>query len=166
MTLARQINDIKKKFVKNIGYAEAGISEVIPDTLLNQSYQLRANHYETSLFVNEGGRFVYKSLPVEVQFSPVNAIRVFDFDEDGLPDVLLGGNAYTPEMLTGRYDAQSTLLLRGMGNGNFVPLSAKNSGLANDGVVQDIAALNIDGVPHFLLLKNNAKSQLIHWKTP
>ena len=166
MTLARQINDIKKKFVKNIGYAEAGISEVIPDTLLNQSYQLSANHYETSLFVNEGDRFVYKSLPVEVQFSAVNAIRVFDFDEDGLPDVLLGGNAYTPEMLTGRYDAQSTLLLRGMGNGNFVPLSAKNSGLANDGVVQDIAALNIDGVPHFLLLKNNAKSQLIHWKTP
>lgn len=161
MTLSKQINSIKKKFVKNIDYAEATISDVIPQDLLNKAYKLSANHFETSLFINQGGQFEFRRLPIEAQFASVNAIEVFDFNEDGILDVLFGGNSFAPEVLTGRYDAQSTVLLHGMGSGNFMPMNQSITGLGNNGVVNDISSLNFDGEVHFLLLKNNSAAELV-----
>ena len=161
MTLARQLISIKKKFVKNISYAEAGIEDVIPREMLDKAYTLRANHFETSMFINSGGYFEFRRLPIEAQFAPVNAIEVFDFNGDGVLDVLFGGNSYSAEVLTGRYDAQSTLLMQGMGSGNFMPMSQSGSGLTNEGVVSDIASFSLDGKQYFILLKNNAQAQLV-----
>lgn len=161
VTLAQQINSIKKKFVKNLEYAEATIEDVFGEELLNSSQVLRANHFETSLFINEDGVLKFKPLPREVQFAPVNAIQVLDFDRDGIIDILFGGNSYATEVLTGRYDAQSAILLRGLGNGNFKALSQSVSGLTNNGVVSDIESLNLNGKQYVLFLKNNDKAELL-----
>lgn len=162
ITLSQQINSIKKKFVKNLSYAEATIEDVLGRELLNNAMQLRANHFETSLFINEGSNgFRYQELPVEVQFSQVNDIQVMDFDKDGIPDLLFGGNSFSPEVFNGRYDAQSTIALKGLGNGNYLPLTQSQSGLKNNGVVNNIELLNLNGKQFVLLLKNNEKAELL-----
>lgn len=162
ITLSQQINSIKKKFVKNISYAEATIEDVLGQELLDKALTLRANHFKTSLFINEGTKgFKYQELPREVQFSQVNDIQILDFDKDGIPDILFGGNSFSPEVFNGRYDAQSTIALKGLGNGKYLPLSESQSGLRNNGVVNNIEMLNLNGEDFVLLLKNNDKAQLL-----
>ncbi len=161
ITLSQQINSIKKKFVKNLQYAEATMEDVFGKERLDASDVLQATHFETSLFLNENGRYVLKELPKEVQFAPVSAIQILDFDNDGILDLLFAGNSYAPEVFTGRYDAQSAILLKGTGSGNFMSLSQALSGLKNSGVVNDMAMLEFDGKPHVLLLKNNDKAELL-----
>lgn len=162
ITLSQQINSIKKKFVTNLSYAEATVVDVLGKELLDKALTLRANHFKTSLFINDGtGSFEYKELPIEVQFSQVNDIQVLDFDNDGVLDLLFGGNSFSPEVFNGRYDAQSAIALKGLGNGNYLPLSQSQSGLENDGVVTSIETLNLNGEQFVLLLKNNDKAELL-----
>ena len=162
ITLSRQINSIKKNFVKNLTYAEATIDVVIGKERLSKAMKLSANHFETSLFINEGeGGFKYSRLPVEVQFTQVNDIQTLDFDNDGILDILFAGNSNSPEVFNGRYDAQSLLVLKGLGAGKYLPLSQSLSGLKNDGVVNRIERLNVKGEELILLLKNNQKPELL-----
>ncbi|OEK05681.1 VCBS repeat-containing protein [Roseivirga misakiensis] len=162
MTLAQQINSIKKKFVKNLDYAEATIEEVLGKERLAKALKLSANHFSTSLFINNGTEgFTYSVLPIEAQFSQVNDIETLDFDHDGILDVLLAGNSYSPEVFNGRYDAQSALLLKGLGNGNFLPMSQTMSGLIKNGVVNKIQKLSVNGEELILLLKNNDSPELL-----
>jgi hypothetical protein len=50
------------------------------------------------------------ALPIEAQFAPVNAIICADMDGDGIKDILLAGNEYQTEVMTGRYDASCSFL--------------------------------------------------------
>ncbi|WP_315815710.1 VCBS repeat-containing protein [Paraflavitalea speifideaquila] len=59
------------------------------------------------------GKFVKRYLPMEAQFAPVNAIVCVDIDGDGMIDLLLAGNEYQTEVMTGRYDASYGCYLRG-----------------------------------------------------
>ncbi|MFY0593911.1 VCBS repeat-containing protein [Roseivirga sp.] len=161
-TLSQQINSIKKKFVKNISYAEATIDMVFGQERLDKATKLSANHFKTSLFINHGEEgFMYMELPVEVQYSQVNDIETLDFDKDGILDILFAGNSNSPEVFNGRYDAQSTLLMKGLGNGKFLPLSQTLSGLVNSGIVNKIQKLSVNGEELILLLKNNESPDLL-----
>ena len=93
---------------------------------------------ETSVFINDGtGHFTKNSLPGEVQFSPVYAIATGDYNSDGYPDFILGGNLFNSKPEVGRYDASYGSLLLGDGKGNFRYVPAKNSGLLLTGEVRN-----------------------------
>jgi hypothetical protein len=50
---------------------------------------------ETVVLINQGnGKFAIKRLPLEAQLTPIYAICVDDFDQDGIKDIILGGNLY------------------------------------------------------------------------
>jgi hypothetical protein len=77
-----------------------------------------------------------KDLPVRAQVSTIQSFQVQDFDKDGNPDILVAGNFYSPDFMTGRYDASIGLLLKGDGKGGFMPLSSRESGVSLKGDVR------------------------------
>jgi hypothetical protein len=79
-----------------------------------------------------------KPIPQEVQFSPVYAAECGDFNDDGNPDILLGGNLYNAKPETGRYDASYGSFLTGDGKGGFSNVPSKYSGLKLEGEIRDI----------------------------
>lgn len=82
--------------------------------------EMHCDETRTVWFENTGdGKFLLHAFPVEAQFAPVNAIEVVDADNDGNLDVILAGNEYQIEIMTGRYDASYGLLLKGNGGGEF-----------------------------------------------
>lgn len=94
---------------------------------------------ETSLFINDGtGHFTTRSLPPEVQFSPVYAIKAGDFNGDNNIDILMGGNLFNVKPETGRYDASYGSFLLGDGTGGFRNVKKKVSGLKLEGEVRDV----------------------------
>ena len=73
------------------------------------------------------------------QFSPVNAIICEDFDGDGNRDLLLAGNEYQTEVMTGRYDASYGCYLKGSDNKGFSSLPPQRTGFIVNGDVKDLA---------------------------
>ena len=91
------------------------------------------------MFINNGaGHFSRRSLPIEVQFSPVMAAKVGDYNGDGNMDILFGGNLYRVKPEVGRYDASYGSFLPGNGRGDFNHVPSKSSGFHLDGEIRDI----------------------------
>ncbi len=154
--ITQQIPPIKKKFLSNIKYAEATIDEVIPRSILSLAYKSSATHFGTTLFENKGaGEFVIKELPKSVQFAKVNSILSIDIDNDGLKDIILGGNSKTPDVFTGNYDAQTSLILKNNGNFEFEPMPTFSTGFPDSGVITDLQVIYLGANPLILTLRNN-----------
>jgi hypothetical protein len=137
--LTRQIPGLLKKYPKYEMYKDQQITDIFTPEQLKNSIRLDAYLLETSLFINDGtGHFSRKPLPIEVQISPVYAAEVDDYNGDGNPDILLGGNQFSVKPEVGRYDASYGSFLIGDGKGGFSYISAKSSGFRLDGEVRDI----------------------------
>ncbi len=91
---------------------------------------LQCDIQATVLLENLGnGQFKLHPLPRMAQTAPVKGVVCDDLDLDGDPDIILTGNEYNTEVVTGRYDALRGLVLRNEGGLNFHPLSSEASGL-------------------------------------
>ena len=121
----------------------------------------------SSFLINQGGgKYALQALPNEAQIAPVNAIIFEDFDGDGLPDLLLGGNLFVSEIETGRADAGKGCLLKNMGEGRFKALFPYESGLWIPGDVKDIRPLRLgaNGRKAWLVANNDEAMQLLGLK--
>ena len=117
---------------------------------------MEAFEFSTGIILNDGkGKFTFKSLPVEAQFSTMYAIDVFDYDQDGNQDILLGGNLYRVKPEAGRYDASYGVFIKGDGKGGFKAVTSQNSGLSIDGEVRDFTRITIAGTNLVVVARNN-----------
>ena len=137
--LMLQIPSLKKKYLLYESYTDQTISDIFSAEQLKNTLTLRANTFETSLWLNNSdGTFSKVLLPQQVQFSPVYSILADDIDGDSHVDLLMGGNLYRAKPETGIYDASHGLFLRGDGKGKFALVSAKQSGLCIKGEVRGL----------------------------
>ena len=111
------------------------------------------------LFENLGnGKFVKHPLPLEAQFAPVNAIVCDDVDTDGIKDLLLAGNEYQTEVVTGRYDASYGCFLKGMGEKKFRFIRPVESGFVLKGDVKDLELVHLSNKEKIILAAINDDS--------
>ena len=144
--IVRAIPALRERFPTYASFGPGRVESILSGPDLRAALTLEARTFESMIAINDGdGTFTLQPLPVEAQFSPVNASIVQDFDADGRPDILLGGNFHGVPPILGRYDASSGLLLRGQADGGFVPVSLDESGIVIDGQVRDLKALRAAG---------------------
>jgi hypothetical protein len=139
--MLHQMVSFKKKFPSYKSYAEVTMDGLITEMKVTPVV-FEAATFQTSYLENRGKEgWVLKPLPVEAQFAPAYGITAGDYNGDGHLDIMLTGNSYAPDVLTGRYDALKGLVLTGDGAGNFRPLSVQQSGLLIDGNAKSLAEL-------------------------
>lgn len=159
--LTRQIPALERKYPKYEMYKDQQITDMFTPEQLQNSIHLDAFLLETSLFINDGsGHFTRKSLPLESQFSSVYAAEVGDFNSDGNPDILLGGNLYNVKPEVGRYDASYGSFLIGDGKGGFRNVPAKVSGFRLDGEIRDIIEVATTNGKLIVVARNNNSLQV------
>jgi len=142
--LAMQVPAVKKKFLLNDDYARAGFEDIFPGKTKADVLHFFCDETRSCWFENVGnGRFVKHPLPVEAQFAPVNAIICEDIDNDGYKDLLLAGNDYQTDVITGRYDASYGCFLRGSNKGEFIAVPPDKSGFVVRGDVKDMALIRL-----------------------
>jgi enediyne biosynthesis protein E4 len=78
-----------------------------------------------------------------------------DYDNDGIKDVLIGGNFYGSNMYQARYDASYGLILKSDEKGNFKTIIPTQSGLILEGEVRDIQKITVNKLPYYLIVRNN-----------
>ena len=139
-----QVPAIKKKILRYKDYSHATYNEIFKGKSKENILQLHCDETRTCYFENTGnGKFIKHPLPVEAQFAPVNAIICDDIDNDGFKDLLLAGNEYQAEVITGRYDASYGCFLRGSSNKKFTSVSPMQSGFIVKGDVKDMALIRL-----------------------
>ncbi len=154
---AAQIPLVKKKFLYNNDYAVSNMDAVLSGTSRDDLLEFTCNETKTVWFENTGSnKFTLHALPVEAQFAPVNAIASFDVNADGKLDLIIAGNEYQTEVMTGQYSASYGLILLGDGKGSFNPLRPVESGLIIDGDVKDLKVFTTNKNEHIILAAVNA----------
>jgi hypothetical protein len=155
---SEQVPAIKKRFLYAKDYAKATFNEIFPG---NTDGLLSLSCHETCScwFENLGnGKFKKHELPLEAQFAPVNSIICNDIDGDGYKDLIVAGNEYQEEVMTGRYDASYGLFLKGNKNKTFQPVSPVQSGFIVDGDVKDMELVPLSNNEKMLLVAVNNDS--------
>ena len=136
--LIDQIPSLKKKYLKHSSYAGQSVVDIFGAEAIARSTHLNVFTTESLCLLGSVNGFIKKPLPMESQLSPVYAVELDDYDDDGIVDILLGGNFYWTKPEIGVYDASQGLVLRGKGNGEFSPLDICEAGVFINGEVRDI----------------------------
>ena len=139
---SEQVPALKKKFLLNKDYARAEYKNIFDKKPDDQILKLNCDETRTCYIENLGnGKFRKQVLPVEAQYSAVNAIICEDLDGDGIKDLLLAGNEYQAEVMTGSYDASYGCFLKGAAGKPFKAVPSRETGLFINGDVKDLAMM-------------------------
>ena len=159
--LLNQIPSLEKKYPTYESYKDQQITDIFTPEQLKNSIRLDASLLATAVFINDGkGHFSMKQLPPEVQFSPVYAVSTGDYNGDGKPDILLGGNLYNVKPELGRYDASYGAFLAGDGHGNFSYIPPKISGLHLDGEIRNFTQVKTSAGKILVVARSNDSLQV------
>lgn len=139
---AEQVPVIKKKFLYHKDYAQASFDDIYDNKAKEKMTTYSCDETRSCYFENIGnGRFIKHILPQEAQFAPVNAIVCDDLDNDGISDLLLAGNEYQSDVITGRYDASYGSFLQGTKDKTFKSVPPSASGFFTKGDVKDMTLI-------------------------
>lgn len=159
---AEQVPAIKKKFLHYKDYAVASFNDIFKTKSKDSLLQLYCNETRTCWFENSGnGKFIKHVLPMEAQFAPVNAIICNDVNNDGFKDIILAGNEYQTEVMTGRFDASYGCFLQGGINKTFTSVPAVKSGFILKGDVKDMSLIRLANGKKILLAAVNNDSMRV-----
>ena len=146
--LLGQLSHLRSKYTSYESYADAQLTDIFAKGELKDAGHLQVQEMETSLFLSTAnGSYQKATLPIEVQYAPINATSILDFDKDGVEDVVLCGNNSHTRLRMGKLDANYGMLLKGDGQGTFQYINQAASGLDIRGDVQ--AVLAIDNILYF-----------------
>ncbi len=159
--LVKQIPSLRNKFLNYADFANAAIDDIFPKSQLENAQQLQATEFRSGVFYNRTGKFEFKPLPIEAQFSPVYTMQVLDYDNDGMLDILGGVNLYDVNIKLGRYDASSGFLLQNKGNEELQWIDNGKSGLDLAGQVRDIKPVRTSNGIVWVVARNDDTLQVI-----
>lgn len=133
---------MRERFPRYRTYAEATVERLLEG---RSPGMLEADSFETSVFLNRGGRFERVPLPAEAQWAVAFGVSVGDFDGDGREDVFLAQNFFGVHPQDSRSDAGRGLVLKGDGKGGFEALPGSASGIEAHGEGRGSAVADMDG---------------------
>jgi len=104
------------------------------------------------LLLSDSSGYKQIELPNEAQYSPVYSLLVADLDNDGIEDMIAGGNQYAVKPQFGRYDASRGWFFKGaLNEGKFT--FHKGIDLNVKGQIRSIESVEVKGVKYILFAK-------------
>ena len=148
-----------EKFPTFSKFASASLQEIYSTKCLADASRFEINTLQSGLLKNDGvGIFEFVPFPRFVQASPSFGVVFSEIDGDGKPDLYIVQNFFSPQPETGHMDGGLSVLLKGVGDGTFLPVWPDRSGLiiAGDATSATAADINNDGWPDFIVGVNDS----------
>jgi hypothetical protein len=154
--MQEQIPLLKKENLNYEVYAKKSFQELFKPEAIEKAVVKTYNYCSSIIAWNKGGgQFEIQELPIDVQFSSLNAILPFDINGDQKMDLILGGNLFGFMPQFGRLDANYGLVLINQGAKHFTVVEDKASGLSITGQVKDILSLPGKSGQQILFIRND-----------
>lgn len=161
--LEAQVPSLKKRYLKYSAYNNQTLEDIFKASDLEKSVVQEVNELASLVLINKGsGNFEPKHLPNMAQRSWLYTVLVDDVNEDGIPDLIMGGNLYGAKPEVGQYDGSYGEVLLGNGDGTFKYWPNRLHGLKLDGEIRDLHIVNIKGQKNLMVVKSNAAVEF--WK--
>ena len=154
---SQQMPYVAEKFKDYDSFASSKLIDILPEDKVEEGVIYEIANFESIILINEGGKLVINSLPIQVQTTPLKSSIILDFNNDGYKDILTVGNHFGVEVETTRYDSGIGNLLLGDGHNNFTNLSPLESGLYVPYDSRD-AKIVKQGDKNLLIVTNNNAS--------
>lgn len=150
--LLSQLPSLKKSLLYFKDYSKKSIDDLFPEEILKKSKILEVELLSSIMLLSNGESYQKIELPLEAQFSPIYSLLAIDFDNDGIQDLISGGNQFQVKPQFGRYDASSGWLFKGqIKEGQFS--FEKGIDLQVKGQIRCIDFLEIDKVRYIFFAK-------------
>ncbi|OQP65804.1 hypothetical protein A3860_14495 [Niastella vici] len=160
--LEKQMPVLKKSFLYAEDFAKARLNELFTPAKLKGAEVLTADYFYNAVLINDGHmQFTTEALPWQAQLTSYRDAVVVNANDDGLPDLLLGGNYYENNVEMGRYDADWGTLLLNKGKGHFEV--EKPNGVLIKGQVRHIQKIDIAKKEAFILARNNDSVMVVRF---
>jgi hypothetical protein len=154
--LEAQLPILKKQNLLHEVFSKKSIQELFPEKIVSTTLVKQFNYTNSIVAINKGNaQFEIQALPFLAQLSCINAITVVDANNDGIKDIVYGGNDFDLVPQFGRLDASLGGILLNDGKGHFTVADAVSTGILLRGEIKDIKQLKINGKQHVLILQNN-----------
>jgi enediyne biosynthesis protein E4 len=154
--MEEQMPSIKKGNLKNEAYSKKSIQELFSGDVLSKSIEKKVNYTSSCIAINDGnGKFTIRKLPPMAQLSCINVAHCTDLNNDGFPDIVLGGNQFGFLPQFERLDASLGDILINNGKGEFLWQDAAKTGIQLRGEVRDIVEIKSKTKKYLLFLQNN-----------
>ena len=151
-----QVATLRKQNLRYEDFAKKSVQELFDEELINGSEVKQFNYASSCIAFNKGdGTFDVVRLPYMVQLSSVNAAISTDINNDGMTDIILGGNNFGFQPQFSRLDASFGHVLLNRGGGLFNWISSERSGLEIKGEIKDIKKVDGRNGSFLLFLQNN-----------
>lgn len=155
--LASQIPDLRKRYLTYKDFAGLTIDKIFTNRQLNSAQLFEVHELSTGYLKKENGKYVFYPLPLKLQVAPIIAQIAYDFDHDGIDELLLGGNYFGVQPFHGRLGSFGGCILKKDGkilNGTDMGLDLINSS------VRQMNVINVKESKFLLITINDGKSQL------
>lgn len=140
--LSYSFRKIRRQFRTSAAFADANVEQIFGAEFLNNATKLTATELRSGVFLQQSdGTFQFAPLPTAAQMAPIHGIAFTDLTGDGIADLLVVGNDFSPEPSTGRFDGSLGRIFSGDGSGNFTPLAPSASGLIVPGDTRSVITL-------------------------
>ena len=161
-----QLPSLKKQNLKHESFAAKSMQDLFSPDLIKSSIINTFNYASSIIAWNNGNmHFTVEKLPATVQFSSANVIYCTDMNNDGKPDIVIGGNEFGFPPQFGRLDASYGSLLLNQGNKQFKALEYDQSGLEITGQVRDIKEIKTATKRNLIFLRNSGYPVLYQIKS-
>jgi enediyne biosynthesis protein E4 len=149
--LLEQIPILRKRFQDYKSYSSTTAADILRENELSKSGYLKAVVLTTSFLRNDNGIFNISPLPIEAQFAPLCAMALMDIDNDGVRELITGGNIEKGRARSGRMTGSPGYVFKFSNDKGFSPLSPQYSGIHVDG---DVKHISVEG-NRLLFVRNN-----------
>ena len=151
---------VRERFPTYDQFARARLGDIYGQAL-GDSLVLECNELRHVVLEQRDGRFHAAPLPWLAQVSTAFGVAITDADADGVQDLVLVHNFFSPEPETGRSDGGLGLWMRGVGGLRFEPVAGEESGLLAAGDAKALALFELGGGVATLLITRSDDSALL-----
>ena len=140
--LLSQLVSMKSHYPSYESYSKADVNEILSHFQKDQMKTLKASQLRSILLLSTKDGYEARSLPEEVQTSPIKSILIEDINGDTHEDLILLGNRTKIALKLGRNDSNPGNILLGDSKGNFTGVSSPNTGLKLNTNISGIEKIN------------------------
>jgi enediyne biosynthesis protein E4 len=166
--MIKQLVLIRRKFQTYGAFGTSTVKNVFSAEELKDAQIMTSNWLYSSYIENTGnGKFKISALPYQAQIAPIYGMVPYDYDADGLLDVVMVGNDYGMELLQGRADGFNGLVLKNMGKNTFKAIELNESGIYVPNDARALSRVHLANQKELILAtQNHGALSVFSPKTP
>ena len=165
--LTDQMIGLRKVLTHYRAFGQMSFRDLFDQKATENALIYKATCFATTYIENLGNKpgtgphFRCRAMPMSMQTAPVSGLIATDLNHDGYLDLLAVGNDFSPETLTGRYDASVGWCLWGDGRGHFTTISLSQTGFLVKGDAKAIGLVKrANGQPLIWITQNQDSLQV------